>query len=237
MKRFKKIILKNHFWLSIEGTDGVGKTTLLEKIEKFLNNQKKINFAIIKEFSNSPVGTLIRNIISKKKFFCLGNKLHYSFSETLLLCADFVYQFEEILSKHSDKKKLFIISDRGPYSFLTYQNLRIKRQYQIHNLNYLEGWIKDIFQPLGSPNFIILLTSPIADIKKRVRERDGIVKRSELSFIQKVQKEYLKIFKETSNPPHLILENRDGNFEYVEREAIKKIKEIIGKIQKEKSPH
>lgn len=218
----KKIIPRNYFWLSMEGTDGAGKTTLIESIETFLSNQKGIDFAIIREFSNSPVGALIKNIISETKFFCLGNKFHYSFSETLLLCADFVYQFEHVLSKYSNRKKSFIISDRGPHSFLTYQILRIKHQYHIHNLNYLEKWIKDIFRPLGSPDFVILLTSPIADIKKRIKERDGAIKRNELSFIQEVQKEYLKIFKETIYPPHLILENRNGNFEHIEREAIKK---------------
>ncbi len=42
MRKFKeKMIPRNYFWLSIEGTDGVGKTTLLEKIEAFLSNQKK----------------------------------------------------------------------------------------------------------------------------------------------------------------------------------------------------
>jgi len=154
-----------------------------------------------------------------------------------LLCADFIYQSEEILSKYSDKKKLFIISDRGLHSFLTYQLLRIKQQYQIHNLNYLEKWIKDIFQPLRSPDFVILLTSSITDIEKRIKEKDGIIKKKELSFIQEVQKEYLKIFKEISYPPYLILKNQDGNFEYVEQKAIKRIEEIIDKIQKEKSPH
>lgn len=156
---------------------------MLEKIEAFLSNQEKTNFAIIKEFSNSKVGNLIKDIISNKKFFCLGNKFHYSFSETLLLCADFIYQFEEILSKYSDKKKLFIISDRGLHSFLTYQLLRIKQQYQIRNLNYLEKWIKDIFQPLRSPDFVIPLTSSITNIEKRIKERDGIIKKKELSFI------------------------------------------------------
>jgi thymidylate kinase len=125
---------------------------------------------------------------------------------------------------------LFIVSDRGLYSFLTYQLLRIKHQYQIHNLNYLEKWIKDIFQPLGRPDVVILLISSISDIKKRIKDRDGVIKKNELSFIQEVQKEYLKIFKETSCPSYLILENRNGNFEYVEREAIKRIKEIINNI-------
>lgn len=44
MKKFsKKVIPVNYFWLSIEGTDTVGKTKLLEEIEKFLRNQKRLN--------------------------------------------------------------------------------------------------------------------------------------------------------------------------------------------------
>jgi len=64
----KKIIPSNYFWLSIEGTDAVGKTTLLERIETFLRNQRKINFVIIKEFSDSPFGVLIKKIIKEKKY-------------------------------------------------------------------------------------------------------------------------------------------------------------------------
>ncbi len=122
MKKFKR----NYFWLAIEGTDGVGKISLLKEIEKFLSIQRKINFAIIKEFSDSQVGDLIKDIIKKKKFFSLGEGTHYSFSETLLLATDFVYQFEKILSGYSSRKKLFIVSDRGIHSFFTYQLLRIK---------------------------------------------------------------------------------------------------------------
>ncbi len=39
----RKASPKNYFWLSIEGTDAVGKTTLIEEIERFFQNQKKIN--------------------------------------------------------------------------------------------------------------------------------------------------------------------------------------------------
>lgn len=92
MKKFsKKVIPVNYFWLSIEWADAVGKTKLLEEIEKFLRNQKKIKFKIIKEFSNSSLGNLIKDTVNKKKFFSLGDRFHYPFAETLLLCADFVY--------------------------------------------------------------------------------------------------------------------------------------------------
>ena len=135
MKKFNKLMPYKYFWLSVEGTDAVGKTTLVKKIEAFLKKQKKIKFAILKEFSNSKVGNLTKQIIDKERFFRLG-KVHYPFSETLLLCADFIYQFEKTLLKYSKKDKLFIVSDRGPYSFFTYQLLRIENSYDIRHPNY-----------------------------------------------------------------------------------------------------
>jgi thymidylate kinase len=218
-----------YFWLSVEGTDAVGKTTLVKKIEAFLKRQKKIKFAILKEFSNSKVGNLIKQIIDKERFFRLG-KVHYPFSETLLLYTDFIYQFEQILLKYSEKDKLFIVSDRGPYSFFTYQFLRIKDIYNIQYPNYLKDWLRDIFLPLGMPNLTILLISPLQDIKKRIEKREGSITKKDLLFIDRVQKEYLKISERISYPPILVLENRNGNFSNIEKKTIKIIKEILKKF-------
>lgn len=228
-KSSKKVIPVNYFWLSIEGTDAVGKTMLLEEIEKFLRNQKKIKFILIKEFSESSLGNLIKDIINKKKFFSLGNRFHYPFAETLLLCADFVYQFEQVLLKNTGRKKLFIISDRGLYSFLTYQSLRIKHQYRASfNKVNPEKWIRDILKPINKPHFVILLTSPINQIKQRIIERDGSINEQELRFIKKAQKEYRKILK-GNRQSSIILENRNRKFENVRQKAIQKIKEILKK--------
>ncbi|GBD34186.1 Thymidylate kinase [bacterium HR34] len=105
MRKLEKIFPKNYFWISIEGTDAVGKTSLLNEIGTFLRNQRKINFAIIKEFSNSALGYLIQEIIKEKKFFSLENKIPRPLSETLILCADFIYQFEKLLFEYSKTKK------------------------------------------------------------------------------------------------------------------------------------
>jgi len=228
LNKNKEILFKNYFWLSIEGTDAVGKTTLIEAIEKFLQKQKKINFIIIKEFSNSPLGNLIRNIINRKKFFSLGDKIHYPFSETLLLCADFIYQLEQVLLKNAGRKKLFIISDRGLYSFLTYQLLRIKYRYGASNEVNSERWIRDILKPINKPHFVILLTSPINQLKQRIIQRDGLINKQELNFIKKVQEKYQKILKD-NHQSFTILENQNGKFENVKQEAIKKIEEILKK--------
>ncbi len=42
----RRFIPKNYFWLSIEGTDATGKTSLLKEIEIFFKKQKITNFAI-----------------------------------------------------------------------------------------------------------------------------------------------------------------------------------------------
>ena len=224
----RRFIPKNYFWLSIEGTDATGKTSLLKEIEIFFKKQKITNFAIIKEFSDSPFGALIQDITHKKKFFSLGDKFHYPFAETLLLCGDFIYQFEKILMKSKNRKKLFIISDRGLYSFLTYQLLRIKNQYRSSVSHFLEKWIEEIFKPIGFPHLVILLISPIKEIKRRIVERDGFVRKKEIQFIQEVQNEYLKILKKF-HLPHLTIKNQDGEFEQVKQITIQKLKEILKK--------
>ncbi|MBD3360051.1 MAG: hypothetical protein GF365_05095 [Candidatus Buchananbacteria bacterium] len=65
-----KNCLKNFYWISIEGTDGVGKTSLIKKLKKTLKNKhKNLNIIIIDEFSNSEIGKIIKSIIKKKIFF------------------------------------------------------------------------------------------------------------------------------------------------------------------------
>lgn len=81
-----------------------------------------------------------------------------------------------------------IISDRGLYSFLTYQLLKIKSQYKPSIKLKLERWIENIFKPI-----VILLTSPIKQIKQRIIERDGSINTQDFRFIKKAQEELSKI--------------------------------------------
>lgn len=144
-----------------------------------------------------------------------------------MLGADFVYQFEDILQKNKDKNKLFIVSDRGPHSFLTYQLLRIKKQYRIFSDFYLEKWIGNIFQSIGFPHFVILLTSPNNHIKRRIAERGISCNKNAVDFIEQIQKEYLRVLKNNKNQAHLILENKDENFDCIISETIKQIKNLL----------
>jgi thymidylate kinase len=223
-------VLKNYFWISIEGTDSVGKTTLLKEVVNFLR-KKKLNCAAIKEFSDSSLGNLIKNIIKRNKFFSLGGNEHFPFSETLLLCSDFIYQFERAILRNTKRKRLFIVSDRGPHSFLTYQCLRIGNYYGIASEKGLKDWVRNSFFPVGMPNLVFLLTSPIKHIKGRIIRDDGFLKNGEVNFIKKVQNEYLKILSCDSHSSCLILENRDGDFNEIKRKVIQEIERKIKNLR------
>lgn len=123
---------------------------------------------------------------------------------------------------------MLVISDRGLYSFLTYQLLRIKSQYGLSIKVELERWIKNIFKPIGKPHFVILLVSPINQIKQRIIKREGSINRQEVYFIEKVQEEYRKILKD-HHQPSIILKNRNGQFENVKQKVIRQIEILIKK--------
>ena len=106
----------------------------------------------------------------------------------------------------------------------------IENSYDIQHLNYLKNWLRYIFLPLGMPNLTILLISPLQDIKKRIEKREGSITKKDLLFIDRVQKEYLKISERIFYMPILVLENRNGNFSDVEQKTIKVIKGILKKF-------
>lgn len=119
-----------------------------------------------------------------------------------------------------------IISDRGLYSFLTYQLLKIKSQYKPSIKLKLERWIENIFKPISKIHFVILLTSPIKQIKQRIIERDGSINTQDFRFIKKRRKSYRKFLK-NNHQLSIILGNRNDQFENVKQKVIQQIKEIL----------
>lgn len=206
-----------YLWFSIEGTDGVGKSSVLHAIKKLLQERdNEFEIIFLDEFSQSSVGDLIRQIINTNRFFMLGS-MHHPLAETLTLCADYLYQFENVLQAQQNQRVL-LISDRGPYSFLTYQRARIERAYPHMTTPRVENWIRSLFIPIGFPHGNVLLISPINQIRKRLTRREGEPTEEELKFIEQVQSMYIEIFKkeeQESKNNMLIINNLDGHINSV----------------------
>lgn len=220
-----RFLKRNYFWISVEGVDGAGKTRLIKEIAPFLHKKygKRFRIFLINEFSCSPFGELIKQIIAKKRFFILGEKKKYiPFAETLILAGDFIYQFEQY-AKTKSKRKIIIISDRGPHTFFTYQAARIQYIYRKINENILEKWIENIFYPIGFPDFSLLLISPTKEIQQRIDKCGKQIKFKELRFLESLQGKYLKIFKESKNP-YALIENRNTQWEETLKHSLRAIK-------------
>jgi dTMP kinase len=221
-----KNCLKNFYWISIEGTDGVGKTSLIKKLKKTLKNKhKNLNIIIIDEFSNSEIGKIIKSIIKKKYFFKLSYKYNLPITETLVLASDFYYQIEKIININKNKTNFILITDRGPHSFLTYQLIRLKN---IYTKQIWEKWLTNIFLPLKNPDIAICIYTDIIDIKKRIKKRGDNINQKDLIFIKKTQNLYIKMFKNKKN--HYLLNNKQNKLNDLNKKIINLIeKKIIKK--------
>jgi len=185
-------IPSNDLWIAVEGTDAVGKTRLSKELASWLQVQyASIPSQLMDEFSSSPIGRLIQDVVNDKTFFMLGNDRHLPVSETLILASDFIFQRESLIPKNNNSKKGVILSDRGIYSFFTYQGIRLREFYG--NKHDWEKWVEDIFSPVGRPNLTICLTSPIEQIERRLVERGDRVTTESLEFIENAQLEFLRL--------------------------------------------
>jgi len=220
-------IPSNDLWIAVEGTDAVGKTRLSKELASWLQVQyASIPSQLMDEFSSSPIGRLIQDVVNDKTFFMLGNDRHLPVSETLILASDFIFQRESLIPKNNNSKKGVILSDRGIYSFFTYQGIRLREFYG--NKHDWEKWVEDIFSPVGRPNLTICLTSPIEQIERRLVERGDRVTTESLEFIENAQLEFLRLGGKVENSQAFIaLENPDGEFANTVGSAQKVVSDVL----------
>lgn len=223
------MISEQYLWVSIEGTDAVGKSSILQAMKTQLETTShEFTVVLLDEFSDSPVGDVIRNIIRYHRFFIIGN-VHHPLAETAVLYADYLYQFENVFQRHPGQKILFV-SDRGPYSFFTYQRLRIAKSHPHLTVPEIEAWIRSLFAPIDFPHVNLLLVSPIDQIVQRLTSREGAPNDEELQFIEQVQETYKEIFGREQQEGILglhIIDSIDGNLDEVTTKAMQAVHETI----------
>lgn len=213
-------------WLAIEGTDAVGKTLLTHELFLWLKSEHpEIDSVMMDEFSPSPVGRLIKEVINDKTFFMLGDSEHIPIAETLILGSDFMLQQETYSKTTFPNQKGIIISDRGIYSFFVYQGIRLRNSYG--DAIDWEGWISNLFLPIGFPDLTICLSSPIDQIERRLCDRGDKISPESLTFINQAQDEFLRIGGKSNSKSFVILENTDGEFNQTLSQAQKAVREIL----------
>jgi len=168
--------------IGIEGKDCVGKTFLVNRLQKRFQDPD-LSWVFLEEFSASPVGDTIREIIAERRFFFLSKEHSTILAETLLLAADLAYQIE------TNIEFSVAVIDRGILSLICYQGARLSRSKLFHgNQGEALSYIMKLLSPLEIKQHTILLTvSKEEMIRRMLRRGEEVPTKEELVFLEETE--------------------------------------------------
>ena len=146
-------------FITLEGSEGAGKSTLIEHLKKYFLN-KKIEFIFTKEPGATEEGAKLRKILLDKTI-----ELD-PLSETFLLLADRLEHVRKIINPALKQNKN-VLSDRYLDSTYAYQGAGRKI-----NKDELDRLIKPLNFP--QPDLTIYLDLPVDEGLKRAEGRDKL---------------------------------------------------------------
>ncbi len=171
---------KKGFFITIEGLEGSGKSSVIRFIEKLLR-KRKASFKVYREPGSTRVGEKIRKILLDKK-----NKKLSAHTELLLYLAARTQLIEEKL-REDLKKYDFIICDRFFDSTLVYQGFAL-------GLGKIVESSVEMFSLGVVPNLTLVLNTPPKLGLARLKSKDRIESRA-LSFHNRLRRGYLQLAK------------------------------------------
>jgi dTMP kinase len=166
------------FWISIDGADGVGKTTLARHLAATIDES-----VLTPEFSDSPVGKFLRNAVQTNPHFISESLIEQS----LLFLADFFRIYDSAVRPSVLSGKL-AISDRGYVSKYVYQLIVLSSGYDSRAVRVM---LDSLFSLISPPDLTLLLTCEENMLVQRLLHRDGHCDKDRIDFIEKANKEMM----------------------------------------------
>ncbi len=175
--------MKRGGFITLEGGEGVGKTTNLEFIRDYLVS-KGMQVLVTREPGGVPVAETLRNLI-------LAQRALLPEAELLLMFAARVHHFREKIAPSLSRGQ-WVISDRFTDASYAYQGGGRGIAWQ--RIGYLEDWLLEGCKP----DLTLLFDAPVAVGLARAKAR-GETNRfedEELAFMERVRQAYLKRWRE-----------------------------------------
>lgn len=205
------------YFITFEGTEGSGKTTVIEKVEQYYIN-KGYNVIRTREPGGSKIAEDIRNVILD-----VNNTNMDSITEAMLYAASRRQHLVEKVIPYLEKGYI-VLCDRFIDSSLAYQGhargLGIEKVYQL-NLIATNGILPD-----ATIYVDVLPEVGLARIKSNNREQNRL-DLEKISFHQKVYEGYAKV-SEMFNERFKVI-NGDQEREKVFNDTIKVLNKLIEK--------
>ena len=169
-------------FITLEGTEGAGKSTNLVYIQDWLNKQG-IEHIVTREPGGTAISEAVRGVLLNQEF----TEMHHETELLLMFAARAQHLQEKILPAIAEGK--WVVSDR--FTDATYAYQGGARGLSDERIGVIEEWVQQGFQP--DTTFIFDL--PIEIGMARVAQRGGETDRFEQEkhdFFEKVRATYLK---------------------------------------------
>ena len=191
--------------ISFEGIEGVGKSTQIELLKKFLIN-KNLNVEVYREPGATDFGEKIRDILLN------SNSNISDITELLLMFSS----RSELINHIAKSKSDYILLDRYYDASIAYQGYGRGISLEIIN-----GLISLINCP--EPDSTILLDLTIEDsIKRKINDKKDRIESSSITFFNKVRNGYLKLA--SDHPKRFLVIDALLDKEYIHKLIVEKIK-------------
>lgn len=206
----------NGTFITLEGPDGSGKSTIMELITDYFNN-KNIDFITTREPGGTEIGEKIRNIVLDK-----NNKNMAAETEALLYAASRGQHVDEKILPALKAGKV-VLCERFVLSSLAYQgvgrNLGIERVKMINDFA-IKGIVPDLT--------LFFHVDPVATLDRKTEEKGGDrLEREGSQFHQEVYEGYMKLLK--LYPENTQIIDASKSIEEVFNQSIYHIENILKK--------
>ena len=171
-------------FITIEGTEGAGKSTNLSSIEKVLNDFD-ISYIVTREPGGTAVGEELRSVLLKNESINISGQ-----TELLLMFASRMQNINDVIKPALELNK-WVICDRFTDASYAYQGYG--RQL---NLSFISS-LENLVHPDLQPDLTLILDVPVNIAMGRVYNRGNLdrFEQEDVAFFNRVRAGYKEIAK------------------------------------------
>ncbi len=199
-------MLQKGFFITFEGGDGAGKSTLIKKVEYFFR-QKKLEFISTVAPGGTSAGKEIRVLLLKSKYLSIKTEL-------FLYLADRAQHIAEVILPNLNENKI-ILCDRFNDSTIAYQGYA-----RSLNVNEVTNFCKFASDDI-TPNLTIYLDIDPKIGLSRIKGKFDRIEKETLSFHQKIRDGFLHLAEKEKE--RFVIIDATLSFDEVLKKAIKAI--------------
>ncbi|WP_182880243.1 dTMP kinase [Microbispora sp. H10949] len=155
-------------WISIDGVDGTGKSTIAPRLATLLRAK------LSDEFSQSALGASLRMAVDVAPNYILHSRV----GQSLAFLGDFFEIYETQIAP-AVASRAVIVSDRGWLSKYAFQFVTLAEELGADQARTI---LADTLGLLPRPNLTLYLIAPMRVVQQRIAHRDGTCDSSRTLF-------------------------------------------------------